>query len=116
MHEMGIAAEIVRIAVESIPEEMAGSKVARVNLRVGRLAAVVSESLRFCFEIVAKETPAEGAQLDIQQVAVVAQCDACDHQWEIENAAFSCPRCGSGTIEMLSGRELDIDSIELEEE
>jgi hydrogenase nickel incorporation protein HypA/HybF len=115
MHEMGIAAEIVRIAVDSIPEEMAGSKVVRVNLRLGRLSAVVSESLRFCFEIVAKETPAEGAQLEIQQVPVVARCHECDHQWEIETAAFGCPRCGSGAIDMLSGRELDIDSIELEE-
>jgi hydrogenase nickel incorporation protein HypA/HybF len=115
MHEMGIASEIVRIAVESIPREMSGSRVVRVHLKVGKLTAVVSESLRFCFEIVAKETPAEGAQLEIQEMAVVARCDGCDHQWEIENAAFSCPRCGSGAIEMLSGRELDIDSIELEE-
>jgi hydrogenase nickel incorporation protein HypA/HybF len=115
MHEMGIAAEIVRIAVESIPEEMAGSRVVRVHLRVGKLAAVVSESLRFCFEVVARETPAEGAELEIQELAVVARCDGCDHQWEIENAVFNCPRCGSGAIEMLSGRELDIDSIELEE-
>jgi hydrogenase nickel incorporation protein HypA/HybF len=115
MHEMGIAAEIVRIAVESIPEEMAGSRVVRVHLNVGKLAAVVPESLRFCFEIVAKETPAEGARLEIQELAVVAQCNGCDYQWEIESAVFSCPRCGSGAIDMLSGRELDIDSIELEE-
>jgi hydrogenase nickel incorporation protein HypA/HybF len=112
---MGIAAEIVRIAVESIPEKMAGSRVVRVHLNVGKLAAVVPESLRFCFEIVAKETPAEGARLEIQELAVVAQCNGCDHQWEIESAVFSCPRCGSGAIDMLSGRELDIDSIELEE-
>jgi hydrogenase nickel incorporation protein HypA/HybF len=115
MHEMGIASEIVRIAVESIPEEMAGSRVVRVHLKVGKLAAVVSDSLRFCFEVVARETPAEGAQLEIQELAVMAQCNDCDLRWEIENAVFSCPRCGSGSIEMLSGRELDIESIELEE-
>jgi hydrogenase nickel incorporation protein HypA/HybF len=112
---MGIAAEIVRIAVDSIPREMDGSRVVRVHLKVGKLAAVVPESLRFCFEIVARETAAEGADLEIQEMAVVAQCDGCDHRWEIENTVFSCPLCGSGAIEMLSGRELDIDSIELEE-
>jgi hydrogenase nickel incorporation protein HypA/HybF len=115
MHEMGIAAEIVRIAVDSIPREMIGSRVVRVHLKVGKLAAVVPESLRFCFEVVARETAAEGAELEIQEMAVVAQCDGCDHRWEIENTVFSCPRCGSGAIEMLSGRELDIESIELEE-
>ncbi len=116
MHEMGIATEIVRIVTESIPADMDGCKVARVNLKVGKLAAVVPQSLRFCFEIVAKETPVQGARLEIQEIAVVARCNDCDHQWEIGEPVFSCPQCRGGNIEMLSGRELDIDSIELEEE
>jgi hydrogenase nickel incorporation protein HypA/HybF len=116
MHEMGLATEIVRIVTESIPAEMAGSKVARVNLKVGKLAAVVPQSLRFCFEIVAKDTPVEGAQLEIQEIAVIARCHHCHLQWEIGEPVFICPQCQSGSIEMLSGRELDIDSIELEED
>ena len=116
MHEMGIATEIVRIVAESIPPDMIGCKVARVNLKVGKMAAVVPQSLQFCFEIVAKETAAEGARLEIQEIAVIARCHACEHQWEIGEPVFTCPQCQSGTIEMLSGRELDIDSIELEEE
>ena len=95
---------------------MAGCKVARVNLKVGKLAAVVSQSLRFCFEIVAKQTPAEGAHLEIQEIAVMARCNGCHHEWEIGEPAFRCPECQGADIEMLSGRELDIDSIELEEE
>ncbi len=115
MHEMGLASEIVRIVIDSIPVQMAGSKVARVNLKVGRLAAVVPQSLRFCFDIVAKETPVEGARLEIEEVAVTARCNACRHQWEISEPVFTCPQCHGSAIEMLSGRELDIDSIELEE-
>lgn len=116
MHEMGIATEIVRIVIESIPAQMAGCKVACVNLKVGKLAAVVPQSLRFCFEIVAKETPAEGARLEIQEIAVTARCNHCNHEWEIGEPVFRCPQCRGTGIEMLSGRELDIDSIELEEE
>ena len=116
MHEMGIAAEIVRIVAESIPAEMTGRKVAQVNLKVGKLAAVVPQSLRFCFDIAARETPAEGAHLEIQEIAVLARCHSCGHQWEVAEAVFTCPQCRSGSIEMLSGRELDIDSIELVEE
>jgi hydrogenase nickel incorporation protein HypA/HybF len=113
MHEMGIATEIVRIAVESIPDDVIDPKVARINLKVGKLAAVVPQSLQFCFEIVAKETAAEGAKLIIEEVSVSARCKDCRHQWEIEAAVFYCPKCNSGSVEMLSGRELDIDSIEL---
>ena len=113
MHEMGIATEIVRIAIESIPADLADPKVVRINLKVGRLAAVVPQSLRFCFEVAAKETPAEGAELIIEEIAVAARCNACQHRWQIEDPVFQCPHCDSGSIEMLTGRELDIESIEL---
>jgi hydrogenase nickel incorporation protein HypA/HybF len=115
MHEMGIATEIVRIVTESIPADMADPKVARINLKVGKLAAVVPQSLTFCFEIAAKETPAQGAQLNIEEVAVSARCNQCQHQWQIAEPVFYCPECNSGSLEMLSGRELDIESIELAE-
>jgi hydrogenase nickel incorporation protein HypA/HybF len=113
MHEMGIATEIVRIVTESIPADIADPKVARINLKVGKLAAVVPQSLQFCFEIAAEQTAAEGAELNIEEITVSARCDQCRHMWEILEPVFDCPACGSTTIEMLSGRELDIESIEL---
>ena len=116
MHEMGIALQIIEIATASIPAEMASVKIARVNLQVGKLSAVVPSSLRFCFEIAAKDTPLAGAELNIEELPVVAQCKQCEHQWTIEKAAFSCPKCQSGELSMLSGRELDIVSIEVADE
>lgn len=116
MHEMGIAMQIIEIATASIPKEESDVTVARVNLKVGKLAAVVSDSLRFCFEIAAKETPLEGAELDIEEIPVVARCKACDAEWTIEGPAFSCEKCDSGQIEILSGRELNIESIEIADE
>ena len=116
MHEMGLATEIIRIVTESIPPDMANPKVARVNLKVGKLAAVVPHSLSFCFEIAAKETPADGAELIIEEIAVSARCGSCHTSWEIEEPVFQCPRCNSSDVEMLTGRELDIESIELVED
>ncbi len=115
MHEMGIATEIVRIVIESIPKDMTDAKVARINIKIGQLSAVVPKSLCFCFDIIAKQTPAEGAELNIQEIPVSARCNDCANSWEITGPVFSCPQCSSGSIEMLSGRELDIDSIELME-
>ena len=88
----------------------------RVNLKVGKLAAVVSDSLRFCFEIAAKETPLEGAELNIEEIPVLARCKTCDAEWTIEGPAFNCEQCDSGQIEILSGRELNIESIEIADE
>jgi hydrogenase nickel incorporation protein HypA/HybF len=80
---------------------------------VGKLAAVVPQSLTFCFEIAAKDGPVEGAELHIEEIGVSARCNDCANLWNIDEPAFQCPKCNGGSIEMLTGRELDIESIEL---
>jgi hydrogenase nickel incorporation protein HypA/HybF len=116
MHEMGIALQIVEIAGASIPPDLKNVRVQRVNLKIGKLAAVVPESLRFCFSIAVKDTPLEGAELFIQELPVVARCKACNAEWTITEPVFTCKVCNSGSLEILSGRELDIESIEITEE
>jgi len=116
MHEMGIALQIIEIATASIPPEMRAARVERVNLKIGKLSAVVPDSLRFCFDIVSKDTPLAGAALAIEETPVVARCKECDARWSIAEPVFTCKACNSGALEILSGRELDIVSIEIAEE
>ncbi len=116
MHEMGIALQIVEIATASLPANLGQARVAAVNLKIGKLAAVVPESLRFCFDVAIKDTRLEGAKLAIEELPVVAKCNDCDAQWTIEEPIFVCQTCQSGSLEILSGRELDIESIEVVEE
>ena len=115
MHEMGIALQIVEIATASLPPDLGEARVAAVNLKIGKLAAVVPESLRFCFEIAAKDTPLQGARLSIEELPGVAKCNGCGTQWTISGLSFRCKKCQSGSIEIISGRELDIQSIEIAE-
>ena len=116
MHEMGIAQQIIDIAAASIPAGMTVARVERVNLKIGRLSAVVPESLRFCFEIVSQDTPLAGAELAIEETPILARCKDCGARWTIEEPVFTCKDCNSGRLEILSGRELDIVSIEVAEE
>ena len=113
MHEMGIAMQIVEIATASLPANLGEARVTAVNLKIGKLAAVVPESLRFCFDVVVKDTLLAGAQLVIEEVPVVARCKDCNAQWTIDAPVFICKTCQSGSLEILSGRELDIESIEV---
>ena len=108
--------QIVEIALASIPPEMQNARVERVNLKVGKLTAIVVDSLNFCFDIAARETPMAGAKLVIEEVPVVARCKSCQHEWTVERPVFTCEKCDSGTVELLSGRELDIETIELADE
>jgi hydrogenase nickel incorporation protein HypA/HybF len=116
MHEMGIALQIIDIAAASIPPDLRSARVERVNLKIGKLSAVVPESLRFCFDIASKDSPLAGSQLAIEEMPVTARCKDCDARWTIAEPVFTCTACGSGSLEILSGRELDIVSIEIAEE
>ena len=113
MHEMGIAMQIVEIAIDSIPPNLRGEKVERVNLKVGKLSAIVPESLRFCFDVVARDTALAGAKLDIKEIPVKARCRDCRFEWTIDGPVFVCKKCHSGAIDIIAGRELDIESIEI---
>lgn len=113
MHEMGIAMQLVEIATSAIPKDMENVQVEKVNLRLGKLSSVVPDSLRFCFEIITKDTPLAGAELDIEEIEVVAKCNDCNWEWTIKGPVFKCEKCKSGNINILSGQELEISSIEI---
>jgi hydrogenase nickel incorporation protein HypA/HybF len=113
MHEMGIAIQIIDIAKSSIPDNVKGVPVERVNIAVGKLSAIVPSSLKFCFDIAVKETPLEGAKLHIEELPVTLQCKKCNNKWVADQPVFLCKKCDNTDIEMISGRELDIVSIEL---
>jgi hydrogenase nickel incorporation protein HypA/HybF len=113
---MGIALQIIEIATESIPPDAGDVRIEKINLKIGKLAAVVPDSLRFCFDVAVKDTPLDGAKLVIQELPVVARCRDCDTQWTISSPAFTCENCNSGSLEILSGRELDVESIEIAQE
>ncbi len=115
MHEMGIAEQLVQIAIDSIPEEIENPKVEKLNLKIGKLASVVEHSLTFCFEIITKDTPLEDARLDITFIPVTVRCKTCDNQWEVTGPVFQCPSCKDGEVELITGREIEITSLELAE-
>lgn len=115
MHEMGIAMQIIEISVASIPADLKNPQVKRVNVKVGKLSAVVPESLHFCFQIAAQDTPLCDAELNIEEIPLKVKCMDCDVEWIAREPVFLCGKCNGTSVKMLSGRELDIMSIEVDE-
>jgi hydrogenase nickel incorporation protein HypA/HybF len=115
MHELSIAAGIVE-AVTEAASAYPGARVKEVRLRVGALASLVEDSLQFCWELATDGTPLAGAALVIHMLPVIVHCDACGVDAEIEGVqSFRCPRCGELAADLRQGRELEIESIEIEE-
>lgn len=115
MHELSIAASIVD-AVTETAAAYPGAQVRAVRLRVGALAAVVEDSLQFCWGVTTEGTPLAGAALIVRSLPVVIHCDACGAEAELPGVqSFRCPRCGGPTADLRQGRELEIESIEIDD-
>jgi hydrogenase nickel incorporation protein HypA/HybF len=114
MHELSIAASIVD-AVTETAAAYPGSRVTAVRLRVGALAAVVEDSLQFCWDVTTADTPLAGARLVVRAMPVIVHCAACGVDSEIGVQSFRCPQCGELAGDLRQGRELEIESIEIEE-
>ena len=115
MHELSIVSSIVESVTESL-EKYPGARVTEVRLRVGALAAVVEDSLQFCYGIASEGTPLEGSRLVVTLVPVTVHCGACGADGAIESLqSFRCPQCGEPAGDIRHGRELEIEAIEIEE-
>ena len=62
MHELAITQSVV----DAVTERTGKAPVASVRLRIGRLAGVVPDAVRFCFELVTAGTPLEGGALHVE--------------------------------------------------
>jgi hydrogenase nickel incorporation protein HypA/HybF len=110
MHELAITQSVV----SAVTERTGSAPVASVRLRVGRLAGVVPDAMRFCFELVTAGTPLDGAALEIEQPEPRARCRACGEDFVPADLILLCG-CGSADVEVLAGRELAVASVVLAE-
>jgi hydrogenase nickel incorporation protein HypA/HybF len=113
VHEMGIAQNILEIAVEAASKEGA-TRITRIDLVAGELRGLVPMQLTFCFSIVAKDTIASGAYLNVEEVPVTAHCQDCSEDFAVKEYEYLCPKCGSVKIQVTGGTELRVKDIEVE--
>ena len=112
MHELSLSSAIV----ETVERHAAGRRVKLVTLTIGTLRQVVSDSLSFYFEIVSRGRVCEGATLEQNVVEARVRCMPCDRTWTLDEPIFRCPECGGSDVDVLSGTEFEVDSIEVIEE
>jgi len=113
VHELSIAQSILDTVVAEAEQHQV-ERVLSVRLRIGELTAIVRDALTFSFEIIAKDTCAEGAVLDIEHVPWQVRCGGCQLAYAVQRNELACPRCGASGGETIAGRELQILEIDVE--
>lgn len=112
MHEMSLA-EGVRSIVEDTARNHGASRVEAVVLEIGDLAAVEVESLRFCLDMVLKDSVADGATVSIERVPGTGWCLRCAETVAIAQRYDACPRCGGYQVQPTGGTEMRVKEMAL---
>ena len=140
MHETSIALSILAALEDAFRDTPGAKRIRKVKLQVGMLSLVDPEALRFALRVVSRDTPAEGAEIEIEMVRPRFRCNSCGHEWEVDDRDIQkisedpqlstlvhinpdivvgylrCPRCGSSDVEITRGKGVIIHSVEIETE
>ncbi len=112
MHELALARSLTEM-VDDYARQNGGARVTRIHVRLGQLSAM-TRALYFCFGSASRGTSCEGAVLEIDEVPLTVFCRTCN---EVKTPSgrynFRCPDCGMATPQVVTGREMELTSIEL---
>ncbi|MCG2723084.1 MAG: hydrogenase maturation nickel metallochaperone HypA [Thermodesulfovibrionales bacterium] len=113
MHEVSIAQGMLDIVIENCRKQGC-SGIESIKVKIGKASGVVPDALLFAFEAMKAGTLAEKATLIIDQVPISGFCNNCNSGFTVDDAyAISCPHCNSFSIRVDTGRELNVDEMEV---
>jgi hydrogenase nickel incorporation protein HypA/HybF len=115
VHEVSIVEALIDQVRREVEQSGHDGRVTRLELVVGRLSGVSVDSLRFAFEMLAPGTLVEAAEVEIAEPRAECCCRACGKRTPIDELIVQCPACASPQITIEGGRDLLLQSIELED-
>lgn len=113
MHELAITESMIKIALTKA-EEIGAKRIIKINLKIGRLSGYVPEAVEMNFQLLTAGTRAEGAELNIQWVPIRCSCSLCHSEYLSEVPDLVCKKCGKAGGKIVGGREMFIDSLEVD--
>jgi len=113
MHELSITQSILYIALEEAKTARA-SKITRIDVTLGDLSGFSDECIKFSFGFLSKDTIASEATLSFHRQPAKLRCRQCDGVFEPDSQEWECPSCHGVQLEIVSGRESRVSSIEVD--
>ena len=115
MHELAVTESIRDIAVRRA-EEMGARRITQIDLVIGQLSSMIDDCVQFYWDIISRDTLAEGARLCFRRVPAQFACDDCGARYPLRQDDFTCPTCGGSHVKIVSGEEFYVESIDVETE
>jgi hydrogenase nickel incorporation protein HypA/HybF len=113
MHEQSIVESLLALALQNAEKANAG-KIIRIELVVGDYTGVVEDAVNFYFGFLSKDTLAAGAKISYTHVPAQLRCRDCDLLFAMQKREYRCPSCEGKRVEIVGGRELYIENMEVE--
>jgi hydrogenase nickel incorporation protein HypA/HybF len=110
---MGITSGILTSVIEAAEAEGA-TRINEVDISIGDLTEIVEDALQFAWEALSPGTMAEGSTLVVHHIPATSKCLSCSHEFQHDKYDLTCPKCDAFMVENLTGRELKIDSIDID--
>jgi hydrogenase nickel incorporation protein HypA/HybF len=113
MHELSLAAEVIRLA----EKEAAGngaSVIREITIEIGALSGVEADAFQFGLELLVKGTLLGQAALDLVRIPGSGRCNSCDREFEMETRLSACPQCGCMPSLITGGQEFRVLSMIIE--
>jgi hydrogenase nickel incorporation protein HypA/HybF len=112
MHEVALCNSLVDL-IRDQQHQRGFQRVRRVIVEVGVLGHVDPHALDFAFEVEARNSPAEGAVLEIREIEGRAWCMDCSKLQSLGRRGDACPDCGGFTLIVEQGEELRLKELEV---
>jgi hydrogenase nickel incorporation protein HypA/HybF len=110
MREFDLTQNLLNVALKNANTK----RIVHVHMLIGPFSEEREETIRFCWRDLAKGTPGEGATLHFQHLNVETRCLACGGTFDLENDTSLCLYCHSDRLQLLSGDEVRLESIDME--
>ncbi len=110
MHEMTIADGILTQTLAAIADH-GDIRVEQVQVLAGVLRQIVPEALELAWQELSRGTAAEGATLELVEVAPAARCRICECDFEPTIESYLCPQCNLADVEITAGNDIVLQSL-----
>ncbi len=112
MHELSITQGIIEIC----EQHSGGRRVRGLVVEIGELSGVVPEAVEFAFEACSRGTQLQGARLEIVRIPGRGHCRACAVEVPLASLYDACPSCGEYGLTVVSGEEMRVREIEVDDD